>query len=732
MRKDFLYWTYLYSTTKVNEICSIEYYKFCPESEKPKSLSQFTKNGYIRYDPVEEYKRQGIPNQHWRVDTVWNMNYAKIPSYPQVLIFPQAVPSPLLEKAVSLRTRNRMPVLCYLYSNGAAMLRSSQPRRGVSGGVTGANSKDEQYLEYIALATNKISKTKKLYVFDARSFSAAQANRAIGGGFEDYKGTKVIFLDIENIHVVRESCQNLLKLCGSKNEFLWSSKLGETNWLSHIYRTIRGAQQIVETMFAEKNVLVHCSDGWDRTAQLTSIVMLLLDPHYRTINGFELLIEKEWLSFGHQFQLRTGVFDGGKTSNEESPIFLQFLEMVWCLMGIYPNAFEFNEDFLIQIFDHLYSCLFGTFIYDCEKDRRFDTIITDQSVSLWLYLDSNRPNYTNPLYIRLNKPITAPIEMKNVQIWRNVWLRWDDQSAYSSNLEKIQLRELYLAVLALKVNPKIKQDNAPSRGHSSSKDVIPLPLHRQATTSSPLIKTQIPPPQQATRINVISAPQHLSDRPLPKPKIINARTDSSGSSDSRGIVNELEEKSPPSQQQQQPQYQPQPYQPPQHQSSAPIPSQPQPYHPPSGQQRINPQGLATTKPVTTSTAFSDGRKIGNVKTESGPIKQDSAPLIQNRIPLGTSRTFVSGRPSDPGTNSPSTPSSFSRPNTFGEDDFVSEDRDSGTSPRSDLGHSPREVSSPRDAISPREREVIVPIVSPRPGSSKPAWLGKPIVKKDNL
>lgn len=60
------------------------------------------------------------------------------------------------------------------------------------------------------------------------------------------------------------------------------------------------------------SVVVHCSDGWDRTAQLTSLAMLMLDSHYRTIKGFEVLLEKEWMSFGHRFAMvgleRVGCF----------------------------------------------------------------------------------------------------------------------------------------------------------------------------------------------------------------------------------------------------------------------------------------------------------------------------------------------------------------------------------------------------------------------------------------
>lgn len=33
------------------------------------------------------------------------------------------------------------------------------------------------------------------------------------------------------------------------------------------------------------SVLVHCSDGWDRTAQACSVASILLDPFYRTMKG---------------------------------------------------------------------------------------------------------------------------------------------------------------------------------------------------------------------------------------------------------------------------------------------------------------------------------------------------------------------------------------------------------------------------------------------------------------
>ncbi|XP_053534766.1 myotubularin-related protein 5-like [Ictalurus punctatus] len=90
-------------------------------------------------------------------------------------------------------------------------------------------------------------------------------------------------------------------------------------------------------------MVVHCSDGWDRTAQLTSLAKLMLDSHYRTLSGFQVLIEKEWISFGHKLtsvrMSSEGVVVCGRVNAcIFNPIFLSLFLSVFALeMRITPT-----------------------------------------------------------------------------------------------------------------------------------------------------------------------------------------------------------------------------------------------------------------------------------------------------------------------------------------------------------------------------------------------------------
>ncbi|KAJ3415177.1 hypothetical protein HDV05_005457 [Chytridiales sp. JEL 0842] len=334
--------------------------------------------------------------------------------------------------------------------------------------------------------------------------TARDAPLALGAGTEsseNYKDCKIVFSGIENIHVMRDSLNKIMEGIQTSDSIpSLTAALDKSGWHKHIKMLLDGALMIVHSVHLyNTHVLVHCSDGWDRTAQLCSLSEMCLDPFYRTIEGFMVLIEKEWVSFGHKFKDRLGHLSktnrdgsdkpsvgaqlqaasksmqfslasaaksflnkntdysisssslsrpshpyqspygsyssssgsmtptaGPQGSSESaapnsvspreiSPVFTQFLDCTYQMWTQFPTHFEFNEKFLLTLNTHLYSCQYGNFIFNNEKERATFTYrpptstsapsssrglsLEESSYSIWDYITANREEFLNPLYL---------------------------------------------------------------------------------------------------------------------------------------------------------------------------------------------------------------------------------------------------------------------------------------------------------------------------------------------
>ena len=331
-------------------------------------------------------------------------------------------------------------------------------------------------------------------IIDARPTVNAVANTAKGAGTENmdyYKEGKKVYLGIDHIHAMRESLAKVVEALKEADQLLASinndlnervtglavldrQALRRSGWLRHIAAILEGTVIIVKNIHINSShVLIHCSDGWDRTSQLSALAQLCLDPFYRTIRGFEVLIEKDWISVGHKFLDRCGHLSSEKFFlsasmdpntgdaaqaflasvqnrfasqhhiRETSPIFHQFLESVRQVQRQYPERFEFNERFLRKLYYHLYSCQFGTFLFNSEKERRVGDGDApphcEVTISVWDFFNSpeemelNRNPFYDP---SLDDPKrrTSDADMgvlfpksKDVRFWNELYGRTDEE-----------------------------------------------------------------------------------------------------------------------------------------------------------------------------------------------------------------------------------------------------------------------------------------------------------------
>ncbi|XP_072232774.1 phosphatidylinositol-3,5-bisphosphate 3-phosphatase MTMR2-like isoform X1 [Leuresthes tenuis] len=441
---------------------------------------QFPVDGWKVYDPAAEYRRQGLPNESWAISKM-NSTYELCDTYPSILVIPTNITEDDIKRGALFRAKHRLPVLSWIHPESqATIVRCSQPLVGPSD----RRCKEDEHLLQIIMDAN--AQSHKLTIFDARQISVAVTNKAKDGGYESesfYPNVELIFLDIPNIHVIRESLRKMKDVVyPTIDESHWHSAIDQTHWLEYIRLLLAGATKMAYKLESGKtSVVVHCSDGWDRTAQLTSLSMLMLDSYYRTLRGFQVLVEKEWISFGHRFSARVGHGDENHANSERSPLFLQFIDCVWQMTRQFPAAFEFNELFLITMLDHLYSCLFGTFLCNSEQEQAAKETQA-KTVSLWSYINSQPEDFTNPFYVNYENHVLYPlVSSRHLELWSSYYARWSPCMRPQVPVHQT-LKDLLILRAELQKKVEELRRESPSQSLFFSSEHSPAPPHATGTS----------------------------------------------------------------------------------------------------------------------------------------------------------------------------------------------------------------------------------------------------------
>jgi myotubularin-related protein 6/7/8 len=646
--------------TRTCRLGSIEkLYAFKYEAPPPEKAVK----GWDLYDAKAEFRRQGISekaaDRGWRVSSI-NKDYAFSPTYPATLVVPSKISDNTLKYASTFRSRQRIPVLTYLHPvNNCTITRSSQPFVGLRGKrsiqderlVSACFSASRDFSDPLNQAgfeqspptsqpdsvesEQEMSDTEKaeddfinnpdydksgkrlIYgaqqhnlIVDARPAINSYAMQAIGMGSENmeyYRFAKKVFLSIDNIHVMRDSLNRVIDALKDADVSPFPpdlDALAKSNWLKHIAGILDGSAIIArQVAIQHSHALIHCSDGWDRTSQLCALSQIMLDPYYRTIEGFIVLVEKDWLSFGHMFQKRSGYLshdkwfatendalagstikpgenDGrsdaienafasakrffkGKGQDEApdvdsavteevksatepvpvigdhatipkeiSPVFHQFLDATYQLLRQNPTRFEFNERFLRRLLYHLYSCQYGTFLCNNERQRH-KARLRERTSSVWDYFLSRRREFTNESYDPIVDDHTKGRErlmfprLADVRWWHQVFNRTDDEMNGALNASAATAERV--AAYQFQNNPnqsstprtpqRTTSEASPREGRSPSRTPQPPTLsnshsvlagvetaHLALTPQPSSASSQPPPLHRGTSLDEESAP----------------------------------------------------------------------------------------------------------------------------------------------------------------------------------------------------------------------------------
>uniref|UniRef100_A0A673XL77 SET binding factor 1 n=1 Tax=Salmo trutta TaxID=8032 RepID=A0A673XL77_SALTR len=436
-----------------------------------RSSDRQTMSNVVERACCRDYQRLGLgtlsnsltrsKNEPFRISTV-NRMYTVCRSYPGLLIVPQSIPDSTIQRISRCYRQNRFPVVCWRNSRTKAVLLRSAGlhAKGVVGffkspnapsaGTTHTKRKwgsirgSGRLSAYNPEVGNRLSSkespqpnggpSEALFLTQQRAYLYIIGDKTQLKVTDSFQQWEVVPIEVCDVRQVKNSFKKLMKACvpssaTSEPSMTFHRCLEESEWMCLLHRVLQVSVLVVELLDTGSSVMVSLEDGWDVTTQVVSLVQILSDPYYRTFDGFRLLVEKEWLSFGHRFSHR-GAQTLASQSSGFTPVFLQFLDCVHQIHLQFPMEFEFSQYYLKFLAYHHVSNRFRTFLLDSDYERIELGVLYEEKgerknsqvcKSVWDYIDrlnKKTPIFFNYMFSPEDEEVLRPYSfISNLKVW---------------------------------------------------------------------------------------------------------------------------------------------------------------------------------------------------------------------------------------------------------------------------------------------------------------------------
>eukprot|EP01119_Soliformovum_irregulare_P005550 TRINITY_DN1729_c1_g1_i4.p1 TRINITY_DN1729_c1_g1~~TRINITY_DN1729_c1_g1_i4.p1 ORF type:complete len:1884 (+),score=634.81 TRINITY_DN1729_c1_g1_i4:134-5785(+) len=392
-------------------------------------------------DMNSEISRLGLNMVEWR-QTKLNATYSLCFSYSYPLLVPTSIGDDILTSASKARHQGRVPLHTWTHpGNKATLFRAGEPIENAEK----FRKADQHILDSIPSKNGrvKIVNTGIFHPWHQTAYPQMQFIHVPMSSLTDVKEFK---LKLDAAVKSTADSQNT----GTMNELMIKP------WMDCLKTILTGANNVIEMLEGGDSVMIQeDNSNFDASFQIVTLALLLLDPYYRTLDGFAVLFERELRAFGFPFSQRLG--NTVKKVEEQllAPTFTQLIDLMWQLWIQFPTQFEWNEDFLIFLLDESYNCKFGTFLSSTASTKE----LRETTVSIWSYVHFFKLKFTNPHYEGMKEKVLVPTTQ--LTLWKGYYYRWEQTINYwSRHLEKLtfstrdfNLKELDLKLKHLSIVP---------------------------------------------------------------------------------------------------------------------------------------------------------------------------------------------------------------------------------------------------------------------------------------